>query len=241
MITEVEATQDQEVTFPELDAVTNESALVLVEFRAITIISNQQEYQKVSQMVLDSAANIKKIEAHTETHKKSAYARWERICSVIRGKIAPWEEIKKKGSTLLAAYQYQQEQERIRREDEERARKQQEALIDQAAQAEQLASEGRVEDGLALLDYQPVAAPVVAQRTVPAVKGIGGPKLDYKAKVTNLFALVVAIAEGKAPLQAIVADQSFLDKHASLYKDSFSMPGCELTKTPKLSSVRAPK
>src|SRR5208337_3499399 len=129
---------------------------------------------------------------------------------------------------MLAAYQHQQEQERIRREDEERARLQKEAEANQAAQANQLADEGRTEDGLALLEQTPVTAPVVAQKTVPAVKGIGNVKFDHRCKVNNLRELVNAIAAGKAPLQAVVADQRFLDHQADDYRDAFQMPGCEL-------------
>jgi len=238
MITEAPI-EANEVTFPELTEVDNQAALVLVEFNEIVKIENEDQYRKMSRMVLDAAANIKLIEAHTEERKKAAYGEWERICEVIRRKCAPWKQIKTSGSPMLAAYQHEQEQERIRREDEERARLQKEAEVQQAEQAEQLANEGRLEDAVALLDSTPVASPVVASKTIPTIQGIGGAKTVYSVRVKDVMALVKAIAGGAAPVQAIEVNQSFLNKQASLYRDSFTMAGCELLKEQKLSSVRS--
>ncbi len=71
-----------------------------------------------------------------------------------------------------------------------------------------------------------VVAPVV-QVDVPKVAGLTSRK-NYKAKVTDLMALVKAVAEGKAPLAYVLPNESVLDKMAKALKQQMSIPGVEL-------------
>ena len=71
-----------------------------------------------------------------------------------------------------------------------------------------------------------VVAPVV-QVNVPTVKGLSSRK-NYKAKVTDLMTLVKAVAEGKAPLAYLLANESVLDKMAKALKEQMNIPGVEL-------------
>jgi hypothetical protein len=236
MITEV--VQEQEVQFPELDELQQKGALVLREQFAIEKIQNDEHYTRICQLVLDAAANVKLMTEHVREKKEAAYAHWKKICSTLSEKLAPWEAIREKGDPLIAAYQA--EKERLRKIEEEGERQRQMEVARQAneIQADQLDREGRTEEAVAILDSQPIVPVAVVSRSTPKVAGIGGTKSVYSCEVVNLKELVDAISTGKAPIQCVEAATKFLDGQASLFKESFSLPGCRLKKETKLTGVR---
>lgn len=242
-----------EVDFPELQEAEDKAALVLKEFGSIVKITTSDEYLKVSSWAVEAAGNIKRMEAHVEPIKAEAYGRWKRITEVLNRKVAGWKDIKDRSSRMVGAYQHEQEQIRLKKEQEERERiaKEEKARIER--EAESLAVEGRVEEGLAHLDDKPeILAPVVVEKIVPKVQGISAPRYTYSVKITDLKALVDAVSGGKVSLQAFGeydkntktwkldtkdSGQGFLDKSAGIFKDAFDFPGCEVVKTVK-SSIR---
>lgn len=116
-----------------------------------------------------------------------------------------------------------EEADRIAREAAEKA-----AQEEQLARAIELEESGDLEQAVATLDEPVYAAPVFTQAAAPPRIAGQVAKKTYSMKVTNLMALVKAVAEGKAPLQAICADETFLNAQARSFKEGFSMPGCEL-------------
>lgn len=115
------------------------------------------------------------------------------------------------------------EADRIAREAAERA-----AQEEQLARAIELEESGDLEQASALLDEPVVAAPVFTQAAAPARVTGQVAKKTYSAQVENLMELVKAVAAGKAPLQALKADESFINAQARSFKEGFSMPGCKL-------------
>ena len=138
------------------------------------------------------------------------------------------DESKKRLGGLIQ--QYTAEQERIRREEERKAREEamRAAQEEQLARAVELESEGRSGDAEQILQEQ-VYVPVAIQTEAPKMAGTVG-RTIYKCRVDNFKALVKAVADGLAPIQCLVADESYLNKRANLDKDGFSMPGCSLVK-----------
>ena len=116
--------------------------------------------------------------------------------------------------------------ERAAREEAERV-----AREEQLARAIELEASGELEQATAVLEEPLAPMPVVVQAAAPVHVAGKVSKTVYGAKVTDLMALVKAVAEGKAPIQALLADQSFLNKQATAFKEGFSYPGVELTKT----------
>ena len=98
---------------------------------------------------------------------------------------------------------------------QEQARQQAEAA--QAAQAEAQAAAVTAE----VVSVMPtVAAPA-------KVVGISG-RVNYAAQVDDLMTLVKAVAEGKAPIQCIAADEKFLGAQARAFKKAGPLyPGVE--------------
>lgn len=206
-------------------------ALVLRESQEITKIADEQTYIQVCSKVKDAAANIKMIEAYMEPFILVAHARHKKLTTKRGELLAPFETAKAKFSGLVFNYQVEQEEIRKRNEEQERAAalKQQEA--DQAAQAEQLAAEGRVAEGVQVLET-PVTPfiPATVATSVPKVKGISTAKETYVGEVTNMMEFVKGIVEGKAPITLVTVDQGALDKLCGVYKEAMSFPGVKLKK-----------
>jgi hypothetical protein len=241
-----------EVDFPELKESEEKAALVLKEFGAIVKIETPDQYLRVASYQTEAATNIKRMEEHIDPFKTEAYSRWKRICDVLNRKTEAWRNIKERSSRLTGAYQYEQEQIRLKKEQEERQRIAKEEQERIAREATQLADEGRVAEGLAHLEDKPeVLAPVVVERVVPKVAGISAPRIAYGLKITDLKALVDAVAAGKLPLQVFGefdrlakewnlstkdSGHGFLNKTASMLKEAIDYPGCELVKSVKSST-----
>lgn len=115
-----------------------------------------------------------------------------------------------------------------RRKAEEKARK--EAEDAQIRAAEALQKEGLTAAADAVLDA-PVVVPKVEVSAPEKAEGVSYRDV-WGAEVTCLSELVKAVAEGKAPLGAIQANDTFLGQWARLTKGTESLPGVKVTNTP---------
>lgn len=116
----------------------------------------------------------------------------------------------------------------VRRIAEEAARR--EAEEAQIRAAESLQSEGMTAAAEAVLD-----APVVTPKVEVAMpeKSDGVSYRDvWSAEVVCLSELVKAVATGKAPLNAIMANDTYLGQWARMSKGTESLPGVKVTNTP---------
>lgn len=113
-----------------------------------------------------------------------------------------------------------QEEERRLREiarKEEEERKLQEAI--------ELEAQGEKEEAVRVLDAPSLPPPVIVQTAVaPQIAGKVSRK-TYKAQVTNLRELVVAVAKGSVPLEAVKADEVFLNRQATSYRMGLQYEG----------------
>ena len=224
-----EVVQVLDITDEQLAAFGEEyapKALVLQKELALEKIPDDETYARVAKAGLDAAANIKSIESLLTPLKERRYAAWKRVCDVLKGKTQPFEDIKKKASRLVGAYQNEVQQKRLAAEAAERERIRLEEERRRAQEAENLAAEGRIEEGIAVLESnQAPVAPVVSSYSAPKVGGVSKAKETYKITVVNLMELVKAVAEGKVPLLAIQADEAWLKKQANQLQQFFNYPG----------------
>jgi hypothetical protein len=210
-----------------------DKALVLQQAVAIEKIENEGQFQQVATAGLEAAANIKALEAYINPIKERAYAKWKRITTVLSAKIGPFEKVKEKSGQLIGVYQYEIKQQRLREENAERLRQAAEDEKTRAAQAEQLAKEGRIEDGVALLESPVVnVAPVMATTQVPKAQGVtdSGEGI-FSAEVTDLLALVKAVAAGTVPIKAVEANMKFLNAQAKSMEQLLAYPGVKVNRT----------
>jgi len=119
-----------------------------------------------------------------------------------------------------------EEQEANRREEERRlqegARKRaEEEALRQALEAE---AAGEKEEAEAIIQEPVYVPPIRVMSEVPKSKE-SHIRETWSAEGFDLMATVKAIAEGKAPLQAIEYDMTFLNGQARSYKQSLNIPG----------------
>jgi hypothetical protein len=201
--------------------------------------------------VLTNAKEFKEITSHEDAEKAAQFGRLLQVASqetesyfkrvkvqidnikkpVLEAEkqdIGAYAEEKMRISRLQVAWDQQvrrerEESDRIAREAAER-----QAREDRLNEAVALESMGEAEQAEAVLDEPIYTPPVVTQvASAPRIQGKVA-KVSYSAKVTNLMDLVRAVAAGKAPIQSLVANESFINAQARAFKDGFSLPGCEL-------------
>lgn len=162
---------------------------------------------------------------------------------------------------------YDDEQARIRREEEARQRRaieeEQRRLADEAAkaeadrkrleeearkaeaagkhdQAEQLEREAaaRLADTNAARDAAAsMPTTVVPSTEAPKAEGVSFTE-TWSAEVTDLMALVRAVADSKAPLACLVADMKVLNMQARALKAQLNLPGVKAVATKTVSARR---
>ncbi len=142
----------------------------------------------------------------------------------------PVDAEKRRLGGLITAYNQEvqrkrEEAERLAREEADRV-----AREEQLARAIELEQTGDTEAADQVLNEPIMAAPVVIQQEAPVrmVGQVG--KTAYKCVVTDVKALMKAVAAGTAPMQCFTLDQGWLDRKAGLDKDGFNLPGCKLDK-----------
>jgi outer membrane murein-binding lipoprotein Lpp len=113
------------------------------------------------------------------------------------------------------------------------ARKEQEDLL---ARAENHEEKGRVEVAEVLKEQAATvtAAPSIAQEA-PVVKGIST-RTNYSAEVTDLMALVKAVAAGQVPLVVLQPDMKVLNAQAKALKEHLTYPGVKVVASSSISA-----
>lgn len=181
---------------------------------------------------------------------------------------APKEYLEKAEATLKRAMvTYTTEQERLaaeaRRQAEAEARAERERLAQQEREAQEAARRAEAEAQAAAAAGDQVAAAKAIQEAQAAqaqaemaaitanvmtvapvveapakVSGISG-RVNYSAEVTDLLALVKAVAEGAAPIECIQADTKFLGAQARAFKKAGSLFPGVIAKEERVIAARA--
>lgn len=120
---------------------------------------------------------------------------------------------------------YQEKQERLQREAEKKARdehaRQQQEAEELALKEIENGNDEKADQILSAAEAMP--APIVVTNK-PTVEGISK-RDNWKAEITDLSALVKAVAEGKAPMTMIQANTKTIGQMARALKGSVNYPG----------------
>lgn len=174
-------------------------------------LKDVKEYQARVKDVMDPICDA----AH-KAHKVATAKRSELL--------APAKEAERIVKAAMLAWS-QAEEKRAREEQaaaEAAARK--EAEEAQLALAAEVEAGGDHEGADAILDAPTYTPPVVARKAAPKVAGISV-RTTWSAEVTDLGALVRAIAKGSAPLNAIVPNMTALNGMARAMKGQLRVAG----------------
>jgi hypothetical protein len=221
----------------------------------LAVISRAQQFaQRITTVTVTSPESYT-VAGETLRAVKSLRDELETVCRPVinahhQAHKQAMEEFKRGDSPLMVAESnlkrallgYDQEQERIRRVEQARLQK----IAEDAAREEQRKAEeerrlqaaieaeaaGDKEEAKAILEApiveQPVfVAPVVLATTTPKVEGLSKRQV-WKCEVTDLMALVRAVAAGTIPLAAIEANTVFLGQQARSLKSEMRYPGVKV-------------
>jgi hypothetical protein len=197
-------------------------------------ITSPEQYTAAGFQLTGIKTMLKKIAETFDPHIKRAHDAHKALVTEKRTHETPL--LTAESTLKRALLGFQQEQERVRREQEAKAqaeaRKQQEKLL---AQAERLAEKGKAEQAEAKREQAAVVpTPVIAVET-PRVAGIAT-RTTHRAEVTDLDALVAAVASGKVPKLALIPNEKFLNEQARSYKSALNWPGVKVVEDQGISS-----
>ena len=216
-----------------------ELAVVQVETKALSlrdqaraiIVKDQVAHDAATELYLGLSALEKEINAVHDPAISAAHAA-HKAALAAKGKSAdPVAEAKKIIKPKITAWE--QEQERIRQElerkaREEAAKREEEARLALAVEAEKMEAPPEVVEQI-LATPLPTPAPVVAP-TFQKTKGFTS-RPNYSCSVVNLQELVKAAAANPNLLCYLQPNEVALGALARSMKDAFTLPGCKLIKT----------
>lgn len=202
----------------------NREILPELSVAAEIVVRDAESYQMAGETWKSLTALEKKIKVYWEEDVSSALKLHRSLVAKRDAMLIPVGE--QKNFLRLGMKTFEDEQERIRRAEqarlEEEARKAaEEAALAQAVALEQNGHKSAAEAVIAT----PVVAPAVyVPKTTPAGFG-NATRRTWGAEVTDIMALVKAVADGKVPVQAIEANTVFLNQQARALKAALQYPG----------------
>lgn len=201
------------------------------------VIATDADYSNAANDLKDIKAKSAEIEAQRRELKRPIDEAAAKVQAFFRGPLdflTRAESILKR--KLLA---YQQEQERKRREEqarlEEQARKERERIAAQAAKA---AAAGKAEKAQALEERAATVVAPIIQRDPPKVTGLST-RENWRAECIDILALARAVAEGRAPVAYLQANDKVLGQQARSLKAQFVCDGVRVWKEDSLASGAA--
>lgn len=198
-------------------------AMTMPERARKFMIRDNKDYERAAEFLksikalrgqVDEAFDPTIAKAH-ETHKtaiaakKKAEAPLVEAEQIMKVSVGGWLRIQDQAA--------KDEEARIRREHEDKVRKQ--AEEENLKEAQRLADAGDMDGAAAAVDAEITVPdiPVHVESSAPKVSGISKRTLYVVASV-ELSKLVKAVAEGRAPLECLKANDSFLGAQARAYK-----------------------
>lgn len=188
------------------------------------VVKDTDTYLFAAEKLKAAKALASEIKEFFKPLKEKAKAAHHALCESEKEKLAPLDvTISDIGGKMRA---YEAEQARAAKEEERRlselAKKQEEeARLLEAIEAEE---SGDADTAKRIMEEKLPAPVVRVQAEVPKVQGLSY-RTSYHAEVTDLRALVKAVAAGEVPILAVMASQQFLDSQARSLKESFAYPG----------------
>lgn len=212
-------------------ALKNEYAHIVIEAKGLTVIDSPEALEKANNLGRILQTGTKDVEAFFKPIKQQLDALKSPVLEAENQMKAELDGEKRRLGTLITAWNL--EQQRIRQEEERKMREAAEAAAREEllARAVELEVSGDKQAAEEVLNEEVAPVPVVIQQAAaPKMSGQVG-KTAYKCEVVNAKELIKAVAEGRAPMQAITVDEGWLNRKAGLDKEGFSVPGCRLVKS----------
>ena len=208
-----------------IDQRTGDEALVIAEAGMQLTVTDQPSYD----LAAKSVKRIREIRKHIGEVYDPIQKRERETVKATREERRKYEDplalAEKHARGEIA--RFDQEQERLRMEEqrkaEEEARKaDEERRLQEAQAAEQNGAKPAVLNRI--LEQQSVTPVPKAAPTYQKASGVGT-RENWSAEVTDMRALAEAVSKGKVSINALQANQTFLNQQARSMKDTLQIPG----------------
>lgn len=188
------------------------------------VVKDAMTYQMAGETWKSLTALEKKIKAYWEDDVTTALKLHRSLVAKRDAMLIPVGE--QKNSLRIGMKTFEDEQERIRRAEQARLEEEARKAAEEAALAQAVALEmnGHKAAAEAVIAVPVVAPAVYVPKTTPTGFG-NATRRVWGAEVTDLMALVKAVAGGQVPIQAIEANSVFLNQQARALKSALSYPG----------------
>lgn len=202
----------------------NREILPELSVAAEIVVRDSESYMMAGETWKSLTALEKKIKAYWEEDVSSALKLHRSLVAKRDAMLIPVGE--QKNSLRLGMKTFEDEQERIRRAEQARLEEEARKAAEEAALAQAVALEmnGHKAAAEAVIASPVVAPAVYVQKTTPTGFG-NATRRTWGAEVTDLMALIKAVAAGTVPIHAIEANSVFLNQQARALKAALNYPG----------------
>jgi len=201
---------------------------LLAKYQGFTVTTDE-DWARAGEEQKQLREQVKAAEEQRDSWVRPLNAQVKRINDLFRRPKEVLEQVVNILSRARLAYEAkkQAEADRIRREQEEAARREQARLdklaAERAARAEAKGDAEKAEEIRQTVPQVPLPIPSLAP-ILPKVAGIAKQQ-HWFAEVTDLPALITAVAAGEVPMEAVLANDAWLKKTASALKTAMKYPG----------------
>lgn len=205
------------------------TSLVPVKKEMLSVVKNKEQYDMIGNDLIQTKKSLSDLEGLKKLIMNPIKKLKDYYDDMFDIPIKALKEDKMKFEGMMSAFRIAQENERIARERElqEQARleeeKQKKALDKKIEKAIINGDLNKVEELKEKKEDIYIAVPVLATQDLK-VEGLQIRK-RWTAEVTDLMALVKAIANGQVPISAVDANMPTLNKMALVNKDTMPVPG----------------
>ena len=203
-----------------------QEALTVIEQAKIVKVIDQPSYDSACSLLLDQIKPFRKRWAeYWSEPKKLAYSAYKAIQDKFNEGDEPLEKAERQVKAALATWTEEQElhRQQLQREAEAAVQKQEaEARANAAAVAEDLGASEEEVEAIANTPVPVVAAPI--QPTYQKANGVST-RENFKARVTDLKKLALAVAKGQVPISYIEPNMQALNARAKADKLTMNVPG----------------
>lgn len=215
-------TQAQIVT-PEIQQ-TTDKALTVIDVAGKVNIVTVHDYQFAQGLMKEVKDRIKALEDVRISQTRPLDESKRLIMDFFRGPLQKLNDAKEHLNQIMVKWTDEQETRRRaeeRRLQEEARKRAEEEALQQAIEAEEA---GETQEAEQIIS-EPVYVPSIRVASEIPKSKESHIRESWSAEVIDLKDLVMAISQGKAPLQAVQADMTFLNGQARAYKHALSIPG----------------
>lgn len=218
---------------PEIKETVNTAINLSHKANAVTV-KNADDHISAGKLLSTVRSRIKELTDKRKSLTQPLDNIKKDITALFKPAIDRLETAKKSISKGMLDWEREEEQRRQeeQRKAEEEARKRaEEEALEQAAAAEQA---GDTELAAQILEEPVEVAPVRVASTVPR-SSTAFSRETWSAEVTDIMALVKAVAAGTVPIAAIKADTVFLNNQARALKKTMNYPGVRAVSSKSMS------